>query len=99
MNLQITKALRALFEYADKGVYIQNNVHYDCPMWCDTGWLDAHPGYDSVAAETMTIISVLSELIPSPKAGDQVFLNHKNYMVDQIDAQDDYITNLIVRSL
>lgn len=98
MNATVSNALRALFNYADSGVYTSNQTSITCPMWCDTGWRDTLNGYDSVAAELVTLISVLNEHVPFASVGDVILLNGRYYSVVQIDAKDEFVTNLIVKS-
>jgi len=67
-------------------------------MWLDIGWRDTLSGYDSVVAEAITMISLMNKDVPEPSAGDHITLNGTQYTVVQIDARDEVIANLIVKS-
>lgn len=88
-----------LFRFGISASYFdQVNYGISCRVFVDTGWREPASGYDSYPGEQMTLISVLLQEIPNPRVDDRIVVGDKQYEVVAIQAQDDVIAVLNVKT-
>jgi len=92
-------ALNKMFSFGKNGIYEDLSGHaISCRVFLDTGWRDELSGYDSHAVEQVTQVSVFLSEIPHPRQNDQITIDNKQYQVISIDAEDEYMAVLNVKS-
>jgi hypothetical protein len=90
--------LHSLFQFGTPALYLEaTGKKISCRVFVDIGWQDAFSGYETHAAEMITIISVLLQEIPFPKAQDQIQIEKVMYRVISVKAEDDAIALLQVK--